>query len=101
MTIHTVLKQKQEMYNSVCDTLYHTLDDDSYDAAVSMAEDLLEAMIDPLKLAQVMQDGSSAPYLGNDMEEIEDLQANGTPFVLVVMDGEKVYATINGDGINF
>ena len=106
-SIETLVINRRDIWACATDCFYDMLGDvkNEGDGQVRMIqaclEQLTEALAYPKKMVQALKEGHTLIYMPSLAEDIEKLHTAKTPFIVVIMEGDKVFAAINGEDCDY
>jgi hypothetical protein len=89
----TIEVTHRELYNNAVEYLYDVVNGQEEIDSGDLI-DLLRAFETPEKLQAAFNAGNTVILMGGGMVDIENLNAGGIPFVIVVMRGEDVFCLL-------
>lgn len=99
-TIPAIHIQLRELFMIACECSYDIIRDEPIDG-LTLLHDVMLGITDPEKLRKVFSDGFTPCVMGKYMEQIEDYGQAEKPFVIVVSDGDKVFAMIPSASVTY
>lgn len=99
-TIEQIVVQKKDLFDSTVNIIYQMMCDDPVPMDNFKIE-LMDAFSSPDSFISSMRDGGVYSHMPSYMEQIESLHNNKKPFVVVVIDNDKVWSVVNGDEIQY
>jgi hypothetical protein len=94
MNVKMITIERKAMYDNVTSLLYDMLTSDDTPVSATMIMDLMGGFGSVPHLKKAFEDGNTFILIGEKMEEIERLEAAKKPYVIVVVDGNKLIAAI-------
>jgi hypothetical protein len=92
-TFATIVLERSDLYKNICETFWDLIDEEWAPA------ELFDAIRTSEQMASALQGGQTPMLLGPVMDQLERLEECKAPFVIVIMDRNAVWATINGKDI--
>jgi len=93
-TFATIVLERHDIYKNICQVFWDLVDEEW------SSSDFFEAIRSPELMAKALQQGQTPMIVDAvQMEIVDQLEQSKTPFVVVIMDGTEVWATINGKDV--
>ena len=89
----TIVLERSDIYKNVCEVFWDLVDEEWAPA------ELFDAIRSPEQMAEALKGGQTPMLLGPIQMELDQLEESKTPFVIVIMNGKEVWATINGKDV--
>lgn len=94
-TFATIVLERSDLYKNICEIFWDLIDEEWSEP------DMFNAIRSPEQMIKALGGGMTPMLLGLVMDQLECLEESKTPFVIIIMDGNEVWATINGKDIRW